>query len=105
MINVNQEEIEKRGEELKMIARKIQESGLQFPDIRYRDWSTLDTKVAKLLNLLIEAENILIDLDEYQMENEQCYPEIEDMMLQLGVIRERYTEFVDNHNEVLLIGD
>lgn len=74
-------------------------------DIRKRDWSTLDTKAAKLLNLLIEAENILIDLDEYQMENEQCYQEIEDMMLQLGVIREHYTEFVDNHNEVLLIGD
>ena len=73
-------------------------------DIRNRDWSKLDTKVAKLLNLLIEAENILIDLDEYQMKNEQCYPEIEDMMLQLGVIREHYTKFVDNHKEVLLIG-
>lgn len=73
-------------------------------DIRNREWLKLDTKVAKLLNLLIEAENILIDLDEYQMENNQCYPEIEDMMLQLGVIREHYTEFVDNHKEVLLIG-
>lgn len=73
-------------------------------DIRKRDWLKLNTKAAKLLNLLIEAENILIDLDEYQIENDQCYPEIEDMMLQLGVIREHYTEFVDNHKEVLLIG-
>ena len=98
---MNQEEIEKRGEELKMIARKIQESGLQFPDIRDREWSKLDSKVSRVLKLLVEAEDIMIELDEHQMDNEQNYPEIEDMMLQLGELRSNFTDFVDNNLELL----
>lgn len=98
---MNNDEILKRGEDLEMLAQKIKNSGLQFPDIRERDWSKLDSKAARLLRLLIDAENILIDLDEYQMENNQCYPEIEDMMLQFGAIREQYTKFVDNNLEIL----
>ena len=35
---MNEEEIKNREEELKMIAKKIQQSGLQFPDIRTREW-------------------------------------------------------------------
>ena len=70
-------------------------------DIREKEWMKNDSKVASLLKLLIEAENILIDLDEYQMDNDQCYPEIEDMMLQLGEIRNDFTEFVDNNLEIL----
>lgn len=33
---MNKEDLQRREEELKMIAKKIQDSGLQFPDIRER---------------------------------------------------------------------
>ena len=102
-IIVSDEEIERRKEELEMIARKIQDSKIQMSDIRERDWKNINCNAAKILNLLIETENLFIDLDEYQMENDQCYPEIEDIMLLIGDIRERYTNFVDNHLEVLEI--
>ena len=72
-------------------------------DIRYRVWSKKDNPAARLLNLLIEAENILIELDDYQMNNNQCYPEIEDMMLQIGAIREDYTKFVEKNIDILKI--
>lgn len=100
---MNEEEIKNREEELKMIANKIQQSGLQFPDIRRREWMNIDSKVSILLNCLIEAENILLELDEYQMENGQKYPELEDMMLQMGELRNQYTEFVDRNLELLKI--
>lgn len=43
----------------------------------------------------------MVDLDEYQMENGQNYPEIEDMMLQLGELRNNFTNFIDNNLELL----
>ena len=93
---------EERKEKMMQLAKDIQNSGLNFPDIREREWGKLDdVPAAKLLQLLIEAENILLDLDEFQMSHEQCYPEIEEMMLQIGVLREQYTNFVDSHSEVL----
>ncbi len=98
---MNKEDLQRREEELKMIAKKIQDSGLQFPDIREREWLKVDSKASKLLKLLMEAEDIMITLDEYQMENNQCYPEIEDMMLQLGLLRDKYSKFVDNNLELL----
>lgn len=98
---MNNEELQKREEELKMITKKIQNSGLQFPDIREREWLNVDSKVSELLKLLIAAENIMFDLDEYQMKNEQCYPEIEDMMLQLGELRNSYSKFIDNNLDLL----
>jgi len=98
---VNEDEISIREEKLKVIVNKIQDSDLQFPDIREREWSKIDSKVSKVLNLLVEAENIMVDLDEYQMENGQNYPEIEDMMLQLGELRNNFTNFVDNNLEMI----
>ena len=84
------------------MVKNIQNSEFNFPDIRERAWGKLDdVKAAKLLQLLIEAENIFLDLDDFQMSHGQCYPEIEDMMLQIGVLREQYTNFVDSHIEVL----
>ena len=100
---MNEEEIKNSEEELKMIANKIQQSGLQFPDIRRREWMNIDSKVSILLNYLIEAENILLELDEYQMGIGQKYPELEDMMLQMGELRNQYTEFVDRNLELLKI--
>ena len=98
---MNKEDLQRREEELKMIAKKIQDSGLQFPDIREREWLKVDSKASKLLKLLMEAEDIMITLDEYLMENNQCYPEIEDIMLQLGLLRDKYSKFVDNNLELL----
>jgi len=100
---VTEEEYEKRKEDLEMIARKIQDSNIQMPDIRERNWKNNNSDASKILGLLIEAEDLLFKLDEIQMENNQCYPEIEDFMLQLGDIRSRYTNFVDNNLEVLEI--
>ena len=89
------DELTLRKETIEMIARKIQDSGIQMPDIRERSWINIDSDTAKLLNLLIEAEDILIKLDEYQMENGQCYPEFEELMLQLAEIRAKYTNPID----------
>lgn len=98
-----QEEFEKRKEELEMIARKIQKSKIQLPDIRERSWSKIDCDASKLLALLIETENLLVKFDEYQMQNDQCYPGFEDFMLKIGDIRARYTSFIDNNLEILEI--
>ena len=95
------DELALRKETIEMIARKIQESGMQMPDIRDRSWRNINSDTAKLLNLLIEAEDILVRLDEFQMENGQNYPEFEDFMLQIGDIRSRYTEFIDKNLDVL----
>lgn len=100
---MDNELMEKRKEKLKMIAKKIQDSGLNFPDIRNRDWMDYDSAAAKILKLSIELENLLIDLDDYQMKNDQCYPKIENMMLEFGDFRKKYTNFIDNNIEVLEI--
>jgi hypothetical protein len=92
---------EERKELTQKIADKIKKSGKQLPDIRLRDWSNNNTPASKLHNLLIEAENILLYLDDIQMKNDQCYPEIEDFMLQIGALREKYTNFVDNNKKIL----
>ena len=100
---MDQNELEIREEELQMLANKIQDSGLSFPDIRDREWLNSDSKASKVLNLLIQAENLLIELDELQMENGQNYPEIEDMMLEIGELRSSFTNYVDNNLDLLKI--
>lgn len=97
------DEFESRKETLEMIARKIQESQVQLPDIRERSWKNIDCIASNLLNLLIEAENILLKLDEYQMKNNHCYPEFEDFMLQISDLRAKYTAYIDNNIEILEI--
>ena len=98
---MSNKETQEREEKLKIIAKKMQDSGIKFPDIREREWLKSNSKVSKALNYIIEAENILLELDDYQMENNQLYPEIEDMMLQLGSLRRDFTNFVDNNLEIL----
>lgn len=85
------------------IERKKENNCFQVTDIREREWKKLDVPAAKLLQLLIEAENLFLDFDDYQMSHDQCYPDIEDMMLQMGILRENYTNFVDSHIEILNI--
>lgn len=83
--------------------KKSFNKGIQ--DIRERDWLKLNTPAAKALKYILEAEDILISLDDYQMENNQAYHEIEDMMLSIGDLRKRYTKYIDNHEELLLLKD
>ena len=52
---------------------------------------------------LDEAENILMSLDDYQQKNNQCYPEIEDLMLKIGDLRRNYTKYMDEHEEIILL--
>lgn len=72
-----------------------------YPDIRKKEWRKLNCDAARLLNLLISAEDIFISFDEYQMENGQCYPEIEDMMLEIGELRDEYIKFVEKNKDIL----
>ena len=72
-------------------------------DIRLRDWMTLDTRVSHILRLLIETENILIELDDYQREHNQCYEDLEDFNLKLFVYRNEFTKYIDEHPELLEI--
>ncbi|MBR6948748.1 MAG: hypothetical protein IKH54_01005 [Bacilli bacterium] len=74
-------------------------------DIRYREWLNLNTPASKCLKNIIEAENILISLDDYQQKNNQCYPEIEDLMLKIGEVRRSYTKYMDEHEEIILLKD
>ena len=72
-------------------------------DIRKKEWLNLDVIAAKTLEKIIEAEDYLIQLDDYQMGQGQAYPQIEDMMLKLGSLRKEYTEFVERHSELLKV--
>ena len=95
--------MEQRINNMKDVIEEIQKSGVRLPDIRKRDWLKLDTPAAKVLEKLIEAEDYLTQLDDYQMEQGQNYPQIEDMMLQLGYLRRDYTKYIDEHTELLLL--
>ena len=75
----------------------------KFPDIRERKWRNTKTPDAKVMNLLVEVEDILVELDSIQMENNQCYPELEDFMLQVSDLRNKYSKFVDQNMDVLKI--
>jgi hypothetical protein len=64
-------------------------------DIRFRDWMQLDTKVSRALKLLIELEDIFYDIDKISLDNDQCYPEFEDFMLQIGELTKEFINCVD----------
>lgn len=70
-------------------------------DIRKRNWLSLNTKVSKILSLLIEVENDLMDLDDYQMGNHQCYPDFEELYNRVALIRKDFTNYIDQHQELL----
>ena len=72
-------------------------------DIRYREWLKYDTKISRALLYIISAENILGELDDYSVENNQCYPEIEELYNQLASIRSDLTKYVDENKDILSI--
>lgn len=95
--NIDKEKVEA----MERLVRKIQESGLQLDDIRKRTWMTSDSNVGKILSLLIETENLLIDLDEYLVHNNPELNSIEDFMLELGDFRDRFTSYVDKNSDLV----
>ena len=80
---------------------KRKEDITKLKDIRLREWQKLNTYASKLLNILIEAENILGTFDDYQLSNGQCYPEFETWYNQLAILRAEFTNFVDKNPEIL----
>ena len=85
------------GEEVK----KREEAIAKLKDIRLRDWQKLDTYASKLLNLLIEAEDILGMFDDFQLWNGQCYPDFETLYNRLETIRMDFTNYIDENPELL----
>ena len=70
-------------------------------DIRYRDWMKYDSKISQAVFHIISAENILAELDEFSLENEQCYPEIEELYNKLAFLRSEILEYVDKNPNIL----
>ena len=95
--------MDERIEELELLANDIQESGMQFPDIRLRDWMNGGSKAGKILTDLIEIENLLDELDQYSIENGLDYDAFEDLNLQIGEIRKKFTYYVDENEEITAI--
>ena len=98
---MDQEKIDallKLGEEIKKREDKM-------TDIRPRDWMKLDTKVSNVLRLLIEAEDILMELDDYQMGNGQYYTDFEEMYNQVADTREHFAKYIYSHKELLTMDD
>lgn len=72
-------------------------------DIRYREWLKYDTKISQALIHIISAENILGELDDYSLENRQCYPEIEELYNRLAALKSDLTKYVDENPDILNI--
>ncbi len=88
----------KLGEEIKKREDKM-------TDIRPRDWMNLDTKVSKTLRLLIEAEDMLMEFDDYQMGTGQYYTDFEELYNQLADVREHFADYIDKHLELLTMDE
>jgi len=74
-------------------------------DIRNREWLHYNTKISKTLMYIINAENLLGELDDYSLENNQCYPEIEDFYNQLAALRADLIKYVDENQDILNVSD
>ena len=72
-------------------------------DIRYREWIKQNTKISHALLSIMNAENILAELDDFSLENNQCYPEIEEFYNQLAALRSELTKYVDDNPDILNI--
>lgn len=82
------------------ISNKIQNNCIFLNDIRNKEWLKKDSTVSDIQNKLIEVENLLMSLDEYNTNNGLDYDYIEDFMLQIGKIREAFSNYVDKNLEL-----
>ena len=72
----------------------------KIKDIRYTEWINDKSKVSLVLKKLIEVEDLLIDLDEYNTNNNLDYDNLEDFMLQIGELREEFTDYVEKNTDL-----
>jgi hypothetical protein len=72
----------------------------EIKDIRYKEWINDKSKVSLVLKKLIEVEDLLIDLDEYNTNNNLDYDNLEDFMLQIGELREEFTDYVEKNTDL-----
>lgn len=70
-------------------------------DIRFRSWMEEDTRISKALKLIIEAEDILMDFDDYQLWKDSKYCDFEEFHNQLAYLRSNLLEYVDKTPDVL----
>lgn len=72
----------------------------KIKDIRYKEWINDKSKVSLVLKKLIEVEDLLIDLDEYNTNNNLDYDNLEDFMLQIGELGEEFTDYVEKNTDL-----
>lgn len=94
------EENNERLEKTTNISNKIQNNVILLDDIRNKEWLKKDSTVSDIQNKLIDAENLLMSLDEYNTNNGLNYDYLEDFMLQIGNIREAFSNYVDKNLEL-----
>lgn len=92
---------ESRIAKIVMLGEKIKKMKGQTQDIRYRDWLKYDSKISQAVLYLLNAENILAELDEFSMDNDQCYPEIETIYNKVASLRAEILEYVDKNPDIL----
>lgn len=92
---------DKRVKTMEEIAELIQNSDIELKDIRPRDWMNKKSTASEILKLLIQVEDLFMDLDEYSLEHDFCFVELESIMLKLGDVREEFTDYVDKNKEIL----
>ena len=90
----------KKIEKITNVVNEIQNNCILLDDIRNKEWLKKDSTVSDIQNKLIEVENLLMSLDEYNTNNGLDYDYIEDFMLQIGKIREAFSNYVDKNSEL-----
>lgn len=88
-----------------MLGEEINKMEGKMEDIRYRDWLKYDSKISQAVLYILNAENILSELDEFSMENDQCYPEIETIYNKIASLRAELLEYVDKNPDILGINN
>lgn len=84
-----------------ILGEEISKMDGQIKDIRYRDWLKYDSKISQAVLHIINAENILAQLDEFSMDHEQCYPEIEELYNKVAFLRSEILDYVDKNPDIL----
>jgi len=98
-----QERIELLKEYGENIQKAIEQNGGKIFDNRSRKWMKLNTKVSETFRLMIQLEDLLIQLDDYQMKNGQEYTDLEEFSLQKSLLRDKFANYIDEHPELLEI--
>ena len=92
---------ESRIAKMVMLGEEINKVKEKMKDIRYRDWLKYDSKISQAVLYIINAENILSELDEFSMDNDQCYPEIETLYNKIASLRAEILEYVYKNPDIL----